>query len=82
MQETRITKNDEKKYEEKLVRILSEDIEGRMKLYAGLTKIKGISWGMSNAICHALNLDRNRLIGSLTQEEIKKKNNRIFFGLR
>ena len=63
---------EEKKYEEKLVRILSEDIEGRMKLYAGLTKIKGVSWGMANAICHVLNLDRNRVIGSLTQEEIKK----------
>lgn len=63
---------EEKRYEEKLVRILSEDIEGGMKLYAGLTKIKGVSWGMANAICHVLKLDRNRVIGSLTQEEVKK----------
>ena len=60
------------KYEERLVRILSEDIEGKMALYAGLTKIKGVSWGIANAVCKALNLDKNRKIGSLSQEEIKK----------
>lgn len=63
---------DEKKYEEKIIRILSEDIEGGMKLYPGLAKIKGISWGLSNAVCRAMGLDKNRKIGSLTQEEIKK----------
>jgi len=62
----------EKKYEEKLVRILSEDVEGGMKVYAGLTKIKGVSWSIANAVCHALNIDKNRKIGSLTPEEIKK----------
>src|SRR3989338_5570852 len=44
-------KEDEKKYGERVVRILSEDIEGGMKLYAGLTKIKGVSWSLSNAVC-------------------------------
>ena len=63
---------EEKKYEEKLVRILSEDIEGGMKVYAGLTKVKGISCGLSNALCNALKIDKNRKIGSLTPEEIKK----------
>jgi small subunit ribosomal protein S13 len=67
-------KNTQKieKYEERLVRILSEDIEGGMALYAGLTKIKGVSWGIANAVCKALNLEKNRKIGSLTPEEIKK----------
>lgn len=60
------------KREERLVRILSRDIEGKMKIYPGLTKIKGISWAMSNAICHVLGIDKNRKIGSLTDEEIKK----------
>ena len=64
--------SEEKRHEERLVRIMSEDIEGRMKLYAGLTKIKGVSWSFSNAVCHTLNLDKNKLIGSLTPEEIKK----------
>lgn len=77
MQQHKPEMHNEKRYEEKLVRILSEDIEGRMKIYAGLTKVKGVSWGFANAICHALKLDKNRLIGSLTQEEIKKISNFI-----
>ncbi len=64
-------------YDEKIVRILSRDIEGRMKLYPGLTKIKGVSWTFSNAICKVLNLDKNRKIGSLTKEEIEKISNFI-----
>ncbi|MEJ2267787.1 MAG: 30S ribosomal protein S13 [Nanoarchaeota archaeon] len=65
-------KTDEQRYEEKIVRILSKDIEGKMKIYAGLTKIKGISWAVSNMICKKLGLDKNRKIGSLTKEEIEK----------
>jgi len=56
----------------KIVRILSKDIEGGMTIYAGLTKIKGISWSVSNAICVVLDLDRKRKIGSLTEDELKK----------
>ncbi|MBI3623827.1 30S ribosomal protein S13 [Candidatus Pacearchaeota archaeon] len=66
---TNIKKQD---YGEKVVRILSKDIEGGMKIYPGLTKIKGISWSASNAICKALSIDKNRKIGSLSPEEIKK----------
>lgn len=62
----------EKKYQERMVRILDEDIEGAMRIYAGLTKIKGISWSIANAICKSLKMDKNRKVGSLTDEEIKK----------
>ncbi len=62
----------QEKHEGKLVRILSKDIEGRMKVYSGLTKIKGISWAFSNAVCKTLKIDKRRTIGSLTEEEIKK----------
>jgi len=65
---------EEKKYEEKLIRILSKDIDGGLNVYVGLTKIKGISWGLSNAICKLLNLDKKRKVGSLTKEEIDKIN--------
>ncbi len=65
-------KTDEEKYKERMIRILSEDIEGGMMIYAGLTKIKGISWGLSNAICKVLKIDKNRKIGSLTDAEVKK----------
>jgi small subunit ribosomal protein S13 len=67
-------KIDEKKYEEKLIRILSKDIEGGLKVYVGLTKIKGISWSLANAICKSLNIDKERKIGSLSKEEIGKIN--------
>ena len=57
--------------ENRMVRILAKDIEGKTKLYCGLTKIKGVSWTLSNAACHLLKLDKNRKIGSLTEDEIK-----------
>ncbi len=60
------------KEEERIVRIMSKDIEGRLSIYAGLAKIKGVSWAFSNAICRKLGLDKKRKIGSLTDEEIKK----------
>ena len=58
--------------EDKIIRILSKDIEGRMKLYPSLTKIKGVSWGLSNAVCNLLRLDKKRKISSLTEEEIAR----------
>ena len=63
---------ESKKQEERLMRILAKDIEGKMTVYAGLAKIKGISWTFSNAICKKLNIDKKRKIGSLKEEEIKK----------
>ena len=60
------------KYEERLVRLLSKDIEGKLNVYVGLTKIKGISWSMANAICKVLKLDKKRKIGSLSKEELEK----------
>lgn len=65
-------KTQKTKEEEKIIRILSKDIEGKMSIYAGLTKIKGISWSVSNTICKILGIDKKRKIGSLSQEEIKK----------
>jgi ribosomal protein S13 len=44
--------------EEKIIRIASKDIAGNKTLYAGLTKIKGVSWAFSNAICNKLQLDK------------------------
>ena len=58
--------------EERVVRILSKDIEGKMKIYPGLTKIKGVSWSFSNIVCKKLKIDKNRKIGSLTNKEVEK----------
>ncbi len=60
------------KSEDRVIRILSRDIEGRESVYSGLTKIKGVSWSMSNAICKRLGFDKKRKIGSLSEGEIKK----------
>ncbi|MBI5803565.1 30S ribosomal protein S13 [Candidatus Pacearchaeota archaeon] len=57
---------------EKIVRIMSTDIEGGMKVYPGLTKIKGVSWSYSNAICKILNFNKSKKISELSEEEIKK----------
>ena len=65
----------EKKSEEKIIRIMSKDIEGGMTVYAGLTKIKGISWGFANALCKLLNFDKKRKISSLSKDEIDKISN-------
>ena len=56
----------------RILRIMQKDIEGGMKIYPGLTKIKGISWSLSNAACKKMGLDKNRKIESLTESEIKK----------
>ena len=61
----------QQKDEERIVRVLSKDIEGKMKVYAGLTKIKGISWSVSNAICKLLGINKSKKIGALTDEEIE-----------
>ncbi|GBE20367.1 MAG TPA: 30S ribosomal protein S13 [Candidatus Pacearchaeota archaeon] len=60
------------KHEERIIRILSRDIEGNMTIYSGLTKIKGVSWAFANAVCKILKIDKKRKIGSLTDDEIKK----------
>jgi len=65
-------KNLDKRYDERIIRILSEDIEGKKTVYVGLTQIKGVSWSFSNAVCKILGIDKKRKIGSLTDEEIKK----------
>ena len=62
----------ERKDDYGVIRILSRDVEGRLNVYVGLTKIKGVSWSLSNAICKKLNLPKNKRMGSLTEAEIKR----------
>ena len=70
--ENEIKEEKQMKDEGRVVRILSKDIEGKMTVYSGLTKIKGISWALSNAVCKKLKIEKRRKIGSLTDGEIKK----------
>jgi small subunit ribosomal protein S13 len=55
----------------RIIRILQTDIDGGKQLYVGLTKIKGVSWSFSNAICNKLSLDKKKKIEALSAEEIK-----------
>ena len=64
--------NQQMKQEDRVVRIMSTDIEGKMKVYPGLTKIKGSSWALSNAVCKKLKIDKTKTIGNLSESEIKK----------
>lgn len=62
----------EKEDKRTLIRIASTDIPGILSVYAGLTKIKGVSWSFSNAVCKSLGIDKNKKISSLTDKEIEK----------
>jgi len=56
----------------RIIRILQTDVPGNKTLYAGLTRIKGISWAISNALCIKMKLDKMRKIESLSKDEITK----------
>jgi len=64
-------KENKKTEDERIVRILSKDIEGKTKVYPGLTKIKGVSWALSNAVCKKLKFDGSKKIGGLTEKEVE-----------
>jgi small subunit ribosomal protein S13 len=55
-----------------IIRILGSDIPGNKSIHYGLNRIKGISYSFSNAICNILDLDKQRKIGTLDEQEIKK----------
>jgi len=55
-----------------LIRILGFDIPGSKNIYSGLTRIKGVSWTISNAVCLKLGLPRSKKVGELSKDEIKK----------
>lgn len=68
---------EEKKYLDArgIVRIVATDIPSTSTLYSGLTRIKGVSWSIANAICHMLNIERTKKMSSLTEQEIEKITN-------
>lgn len=65
-------KQEQEAYEEVLVRIFGQDIPASKNVYAGLTRIKGVSWSISNALCHNLHLDRQTKVADLGKETIGK----------
>jgi small subunit ribosomal protein S13 len=55
-----------------IVRVMQTDIPGNKRLLTGLTYLKGVSWTISNAICHILELDPNKTMEKLEKSEIEK----------
>ena len=68
----KLEKTPNKKVVERIDRIFQNDIEGSSSIYSGLTQIKGVSWALSYASCKSLRINKNKKIGELTSEEIKK----------
>lgn len=58
-----------------IVRIYNTDLNGEKPLFHGLTKIKGVGVMTANMVCNLLNLDRNKKVGLLSDEEVEKINN-------
>lgn len=55
-----------------LVRIYGYDIPGSRNIYAGLTRIKGISWAISNAVCLKLGIPHAKKISQLAKDDIER----------
>lgn len=66
----KIERRDSQEGEETLVRILNRDLPGSKNVYAGLTRIKGISWSISNVICVKAEIDSKKKLKDLTKDEI------------
>ncbi len=65
---------EEESYES-LVRIMGSDIPTSKNIYAGLTRVKGISWAIANAVCIKLGYQKSKKISELTKSEIEKIEN-------
>ena len=55
-----------------IIRIISSDILGGKQVYDALTKVQGVGYSLSSAICNVMNIDKYRKVGTLSQEEVKK----------
>jgi small subunit ribosomal protein S13 len=56
----------------RIIRIWQTDVPGNKNIYCGLTRIKGVSWAISNAVCHLLKLNKNQRVETLSKEDIQK----------
>jgi len=56
----------------RIIRILQTDVPGSKNVYTGLTRIKGVSWAISNAVCIQCGIDKKKKVETLSKEEIQK----------
>lgn len=62
----------QKESTEILVRILGYDIPVSKNVYTGLTRIKGVSWSVSHALCNKLQIPKSRKISDLSKPDIQQ----------
>lgn len=62
----------EKQEFKQMIRLVNTDILGEKPVNQALTKIHGVGFMFSNAICNTLQIPKNQQIGSLTNEQLKK----------
>jgi small subunit ribosomal protein S13 len=55
-----------------IVRIIDADLPGEKTLYNSLRKVTGVSYSLANAICFVMNFEKEKQVGSLSIEEVKK----------
>jgi len=55
-----------------ILRIKGADLKGEKNLYVSLQRVDGVGAQLANAICKVSNFKRNRKVGTLTKEEVKK----------
>ena len=55
-----------------MIRFLERDLNGNMQTQYALTKVYGVKYSMSNAICILANIDKAKKIGSLSDAELEK----------
>ncbi|MDT7875474.1 MAG: 30S ribosomal protein S13 [Sulfolobus sp.] len=55
-----------------IVRLFGQDVDGTMKVPYALAMVKGIGYNTARAIVAKLGLDKDRRLGELSDEEIKK----------
>ena len=55
-----------------IVRIANTDVKGNLRLYHALTMINGIKYSFANAVCNCIDIDKNKRIGEIDTNLIKK----------
>lgn len=55
-----------------IVRIAETDVPGGRSMLMALKQIKGVGFSVANAVCNALNIDKEKKIGDMTDPEIRE----------
>ncbi|MFH8080333.1 MAG: 30S ribosomal protein S13 [Candidatus Aenigmatarchaeota archaeon] len=55
-----------------IVRIAGVDLKGEKKVYVSLQQIKGVGPAVANAVCKLTGIERNRMVGTLSDEDVER----------